>query len=185
MLKKLVTIATMAMIAMTYLAAPQAIANIRDAQDITVKQVVFRFVEKDQLRELCGARARACAYTNANVIVLPQDDAYGWTGTRTARVQVVWHTKQSLREIRDLGGKNCNSKYACVVNDVVHAINLSFEHRGLVWLGEAYAEAIGLEYNPRRVELLAHELKHVLTGERDNYSPSNQNYRIWKASMQS
>lgn len=80
---------------------------------------------------------------------------------------------------------DCDNKYACVKDEVIHARNLDFNHRGLVWLGVAYAEVIGLEYNPRRLELLAHELKHVLTGERDNYSNSNRNFRIWKRSLES
>ena len=80
---------------------------------------------------------------------------------------------------------DCDNKYACVKDEVIHARNLDFNHRGLVWLGVAYAEVIGLEYNPRRLELLAHELKHVLTGERDNYSDSNRNFRIWKRSLES
>jgi len=165
MLRKLVTFAAVAMAAVIAFAAPgNALAIEAHLDEIVTKRVVIRFMERDELKRTCGARARACAYVNANVIILPEDEAYGWTGQITARVRVQWHDKHSIKEL------DCENRYACVRGDVVHARDLSFRHRGLVWLGEAYAAAIGLEYNPRRVELLAHELKHVLTGERHEHS---------------
>lgn len=61
-----------------------AAANVADSSQVTTKRVVVRFVEKGEVRAMCGARARACAFTNANVVILPEDEAYGWTGTRMA-----------------------------------------------------------------------------------------------------
>lgn len=156
--------AVAALTALAALTAPlTATANLATSADITVKRVVIRFLAENELKSVCGQRARACAYTHANVIILPEDEAYGWTGTRTARLRVQWHSRRSLKSL------DCGSRYACLKDDVVHARNVGFHDRGIVWLGEAYAAAIGLEYNPRRVELLAHELKHVLTGERHEH----------------
>lgn len=126
---------------------------------VTVKRVVVRFLPRAELAGHCGKRALACAYTHAGVVLLPEDRAYGWTGTVVARVAVRWHSHRSLRE------QGCGRRVACVQGDVIHARNLDYNHRALAWLGEAYADYLGLEYNPRRMHLLAHELRHVLTGQ--------------------
>ncbi len=163
-MSKLASLAAVALAALAALTAPYtATANVATSAEITVKRVVIRFLAKNELKSVCGKRARACAYSHANIVILPEDEAYGWTGTRTARLQVQWHTRSSLKSL------DCGSRYACLQGGVVHARNVGFHDRGIVWLGEAYAAAIGLEYNPRRVELLAHELKHVLTGERHEH----------------
>lgn len=168
MLRKLIITLLAAAAALAMPLAAHAYEAHHDEQDhyegVVTKRVVIRFMERDELKRTCGARARACAYVNANVIILPEDEAYGWTGQIVKRIRVKWHDKHSIKEL------DCDNRYACVRGDIVHARDVSFRHRGIVWLGEAYAEAIGLEYNRRRVELLAHELKHVLTGERHEHS---------------
>jgi hypothetical protein len=124
---------------------------------LTTTDVIIKFVSKKQLKSDCGKRAAGCAFIESHMIYIPEDRAYGWTGTHRANINIQWESRRSL---------SCKRSYACVKDGVVHAYNLPFSHRRISELGDAFAKVIGLSYNPRRATALGHELKHILTGQR-------------------
>jgi|GEM_PF-7012774 len=125
--------------------------------EITKRNITVHFVAKNAIREACGKRAAGCAFMRLNSIYIPEDKAYGWTGTHNAKIQVKWESYKGI---------SCKRSFACLKDGVVHAYNLPFDHHRQNELGDAFAEAMGLEYNPRRAKVLGHEMKHILTGAR-------------------
>lgn len=92
---------------------------------------------------VCGEGIRGCAI--GQTMVLPGDH------------QVI---KSTVRVRHVEWAEGCERSLACYVDGEIRTPFTRFHHARLAELGEAVAEAVGVEYRDTR--LLAHEFQHLL-----------------------
>jgi hypothetical protein len=120
------------------------------------KIVKIHFINKRKINRICGRGSVACAFVGANLIYMPEDRHYGWTGIVSKKVDINFTSQNNLP---------CKNNVGCLFDNKIFIKDASFtEYRSLARIGKMYSLVLGLKPNPRQSELLAHEMRHILTG---------------------